>query len=185
MDKKGSNSVDKNNMQVLSPLCRMGFGNGQYDGMRAATEQFLVPEGDESPIEPPLRHRGSSRILKILVIDDILDVAEVLCSLLGHLGHTVTSAHSGIEGIELAQEFQPDVLICDIGMPEMDGYEVAQNFRGNNTLKNVFLIALTGYARPDHMERAAESGFDRQLTKPVDLATLKQTLEEVPKASIP
>lgn len=163
--------------------CRTSFSNAQHDRMRATTEHFLVPEVNNSPMTSQPAQKSPNRVLKILVIDDILDVAEVLCSLLGHLGHTVTSAYSGIEGIEKATEFQPDVLICDIGMPGMNGYEVAQRFRENNKLRNVFMIALTGYARRDHMERARESGFDWQLTKPVDLATLRQTLAEVPQAS--
>ncbi len=121
----------------------------------------------------------SARPLRILVIDDIPDVVEILCPLLRNLGHEVISANKGIEGIRKAKEYRPEVLFCDIGLPEMSGYEVAENIRNDNDLKDVFLIALTGYAQTDDMERAKTSGFDRYLVKPVDLEALEQILSEV------
>jgi len=115
---------------------------------------------------------------RILVIDDIPDVAEILCSLLRYLGYEVVSAPDGIKGLARAKEFQPDVIFCDIGLPGMNGYEVARNLRRDDRLQDVYLIALSGYAQPEDIERSKEAGFNRHVAKPVDLAKLEQILEE-------
>lgn len=88
-------------------------------------------------------------------------------------------AHNGKQGITLARTFRPEVLLCDIGLPGMDGYEVARIFCSDEELKHVFLVSLTGYARPKDLRRAKEAGFHCQLAKPVDLAILKQTLAKL------
>ncbi len=124
-------------------------------------------------------NRASARSLRILVIDDIPDIVEILCSLLGHLGHETIGALNGPEGINKAKEFRPEVVICDIGLPGINGYEVARNFTSNKELKDTFLIALSGYAQPNDLERAREAGFKKHLAKPVDLNTLELTLAEV------
>jgi CheY-like chemotaxis protein len=95
------------------------------------------------------------------------------------LGHEVISANSGSDGIAKAKAFHPQVLLCDIGMPGMNGYEVAEGFRRDNELKDTIMVALTGYAQPDDLERARAAGFNRHLAKPVDIAILEQTLTEV------
>lgn len=118
--------------------------------------------------------------MRILVIDDIPDIAEIFSTLLTHLGHEVKTASNGREGLEVAKEFRPHALLCDIGLPGMTGYEVAESFRRNNQLKDVFLIALSGYAQPEDLAKARAAGFDRHLAKPVDLDTLKDALFEVP-----
>jgi PAS domain S-box-containing protein len=120
-----------------------------------------------------------SRTLRILVIDDIPDVAEIICSLLRLLGHEAISANSGSEGIVKAKAFNPEILFCDIGMPGMNGYEVAESFHRYKELKDIFLVALTGYAQPDDLEQARAAGFDLHLAKPVDITILEQTLAEV------
>ena len=88
-------------------------------------------------------------------------------------------AHSGNHGITLARSFRPEVLLCDIGLPGMDGYEVARTFSADEELKHVHLVSLTGYARPEDLRRAKEAGFHCQLAKPVDLAILKQALAKL------
>jgi len=128
--------------------------------------------------EEPPRNWAAPPSMRILVIDDIKDIAEILASLLRNLGHSVVTASSGKKGIAMAKEFHPDVLLCDIGLPGMDGFEVARSFRNDPELKDVILIALTGYAHPDYLKLAKEAGFDRHLTKPVNLTTLEQTLAE-------
>ncbi len=124
-------------------------------------------------------NRASAGSLRILVIDDIPDIIEILCSLLDYLGHETIAALSGPEGIDKAKEFRPEVVICDIGLPGMNGYEVAKSFRSDKELKDTFLIAFSGYAQPDDLERAREAGFEKHLAKPVNLDTLEQTLAEV------
>ncbi|UWG96456.1 PocR ligand-binding domain-containing protein [Dehalobacter sp. DCM] len=117
--------------------------------------------------------------LRILIIDDIPDIYEILCLLLQHLGHKVMTASSGREGLLKAKEFNPDVLICDIGLPDMDGYEVAAHFRYDHDLHDVFLIALSGYAQAEDLERSKAAGFDQHLAKPVNLDALEKTLANV------
>jgi PAS domain S-box-containing protein len=121
----------------------------------------------------------SANPFRILIIDDIPDIAEILSSLLSYLGHEVATAFSGPEGIAKAKEFQPKVVICDIGLPGMNGYEVAKSFRSDQELKDTFLIALSGYAQPEDLERSREAGFKKHLAKPVNLETLEQVLAEV------
>lgn len=117
--------------------------------------------------------------LKILMIDDNKDLAEIICELIGLLGYETESAHNGTAGIAKARELQPDVIICDIGLPGMSGYEVAKMIRKDAELEDTFLIALSGYAQSEDMEKSKEAGFDRHLAKPVSLETLKMVLNEV------
>lgn len=84
------------------------------------------------------------------------------------------------EGLAKAREFQPEVLLCDIGLPKMNGYDIAKAIRQDETLKGIFLVALTGYAMPEDLQRATEAGFDYHLAKPVDLDELNRMLTEIP-----
>jgi two-component system CheB/CheR fusion protein len=111
-----------------------------------------------------------------LVIEDNVDAAESLRQVLEINGHEVEVAHSGPAGIEKARSFGPEVVLCDIGLPEMDGYEVAQAMRGDSALGRIKLIALTGYAGPEDVARAREAGFDAHLAKPASAAALAQAL---------
>jgi CheY-like chemotaxis protein len=113
---------------------------------------------------------------RILVIEDNHDTAETLQLLLEFSGNTVVVAHSGPEGLKSARAHQPDVILCDIGLPGMNGYEVAQAIRKSDDLKSVFLIAMTGYGQDEDRRRALEAGFDHHLTKPVDPDTLERLL---------
>jgi len=115
--------------------------------------------------------------LKILIIEDIPDLAEILSELLSHLGHDVIVALDGPEGIRKAKHHLPDVLISDIGLPGMSGYEIAEEFQKNDQLKNTYLIALSGYAQPEDFERSKKAGFRQHLAKPVNLESLKMALE--------
>jgi len=143
--------------------------------------QLPLPQDKDGKQENLLQEdRKIQRSLRIMVIDDIPDVVEILCSLLQLLGHEVSSAANGPEGLAKAMKFAPQVIICDIGLPEMNGYEIARYIRNDRSLKNTFLIALSGYAQADDLAMARESGFDRHLAKPVDLDTLEKILTEVP-----
>ncbi len=116
--------------------------------------------------------------LKILIIEDIPDLAEILSELLSHLGHDVIVALNGPEGIRKAKHHLPDVLLSDIGLPGMSGYEIAEAFQNDDQLKNTYLIALSGYAQPEDFERSRKAGFRQHLAKPVNLESLKAALEE-------
>ncbi|MGI6648941.1 MAG: response regulator [Bacillota bacterium] len=117
---------------------------------------------------------------RVLIIDDIVDVADTLRDLIKLNDHEVAVAYNGPEGLAKAREFQPEVLLCDIGLPKMNGYDIAKAIRQDETLKGIFLVALTGYAMPEDLQRATEAGFDYHLAKPVDLDELNRMLTEIP-----
>jgi two-component system, chemotaxis family, CheB/CheR fusion protein len=94
------------------------------------------------------------------------------------LGHTVETAHSGKDGIQTARRFCPDVVLCDIGLPGMDGYAVAQAMRQEPEFHDIFMIAITGYGQREDERRSIKAGFDVHLTKPVDLKTLQNLLNQ-------
>ncbi len=112
--------------------------------------------------------------LTALVIDDNRDAAEMLAALLQAHGHEASIAFDGGEGVRVAAREQPDVILLDIGLPDIDGYQVARRLRSDPTLRGVVLVAVTGYGAEEDRRRALESGFDVHLSKPVDYATLQR-----------
>src|SRR5690242_14918738 len=103
--------------------------------------------------------------MRVLVVEDQPDAAESLRLLLQLVGHELRVALNGPEGIEIASTWQPDVVLSDIGMPGMDGYEVARRLPG---MENLHLVALTGYGRDEDRRRSREAGFDLHLVKPTE-----------------
>ena len=118
----------------------------------------------------------SGGALRLLVIEDIKDVADSLVALLTEEGHEVEVAYNGPAGIARAKVFHPHVLLCDIGLPGMDGYQVARAFCVDPLLKDVYLVSLTGYARPMDIERARAAGFNQHLGKPANLEQIRAVL---------
>ena len=114
--------------------------------------------------------------LRVLVVDDNADAAESIGILLGTMGHEVRVAHDGANALDLAPGYRPDVVILDIGMPGMDGYEVARRLRQRPEVGGAFLVAVTGFGQEEDRRRAMEAGFDRHLTKPTDVQELKGIL---------
>jgi two-component system, chemotaxis family, CheB/CheR fusion protein len=133
------------------------------------------PAADREPDAMP-RHR-------VLVVEDNVDAAETLREMLLLWDHEVEVAHDGRLGVEQARAFLPDVVLCDIGLPGMDGYEVARALRADPALAGVFLVAVTGYASPEDARRAASAGFDLHLGKPVPLEVLEEVLATAPTAA--
>jgi CheY-like chemotaxis protein len=103
-----------------------------------------------------------------LIADDNRDAAETLATLLRMEGHDVTVAHNGREAMVVYQSIHPDVVLLDIGMPELNGYEVAQRVRQNATSPRPVLIAVTGWGQDSDKARALAAGFDHHFTKPVE-----------------
>jgi len=120
---------------------------------------------------------GSFPNCRVLVVDDNQDAGDMLGMLLSALNASVRTAHSGPEALEMIDEFGPEVVLLDIGMPLMDGYEVARRIRARLG-KAVRLIALTGWGQEDDVRRAERAGFDHHLVKPPDLQKLGQLLAE-------
>jgi signal transduction histidine kinase/ActR/RegA family two-component response regulator len=153
-----------------------GLGHGSTFTVRLplmdAAQSAASDEGAQC--EPPQRPR-----LRILVVDDIADVADVLKMLLDLEGFETLVAYSGQTALESAREFRPDVVICDIGLPEMDGHEIARRLRGDPKVASATLIALTGWGAEGELRRTRESGFDFHLVKPVDANALLDLLSQI------
>jgi signal transduction histidine kinase/ActR/RegA family two-component response regulator len=134
----------------------------------------VAPRPTEAPVQPSVR--GGSR--KILVVDDNLDAATVLGEVLEMVGHRVSIAHDGPSALEVAEVFRPEVCLLDIGLPVMDGYELARRLVEmlGGDLK---LIAITGYGQESDRQRSAESGFHEHLVKPIEFDRLQSVIEEL------
>ena len=142
-----------------------------------AQEQSLrgIPEGAAGEEKAaPARQQ-----LRVLVVDDNQDAAEVLCMLLQTLDMEVKAAHSGPAALAVIPGFRPDAILMDIGMPGMDGHEVARRIRAQPGFDAIKLIALTGWGQEKDRMQSRESGFDHHLTKPVDFAVLKELLATI------
>ena len=114
--------------------------------------------------------------VRVLVIDDCPDTTETLRILLGLWGHEVRAAHSGAEALRLAPDFLPEIILLDIGLPGLDGYEVARRLRQLPGLADVFLLAMTGYTSAQDVARSRAAGFDLHLAKPFDPDALQRLL---------
>jgi signal transduction histidine kinase/CheY-like chemotaxis protein len=125
----------------------------------------------------------SQRRLNVMIVEDNRDAAEVLGMFLEGLGHSVVAAHDGDTATERAPVAKPDVVLIDIGLPGIDGYEVARRLKASSQVDSAVLVALTGYARAEDRQRAIAAGFDHHLVKPVDLAALRGLLDGIPAAS--
>jgi PAS domain S-box-containing protein len=128
----------------------------------------------------PSRPRAERRPRRVLIIEDNIDAADSLSEALEYGEHEVTVAYNGPEGLERARELKPEVVLCDIGLPGMDGYEVARACRKDEVLRNTYLVALSGYALPEDLQRALEAGFDKHLAKPPSLEKLEELLASLP-----
>ncbi len=131
------------------------------------------PEHQVPASYTPTQAAGRKRVL---VIEDNADAAESFREALELSGHVVATAATGVEGLDKARAFDPDILLCDVGLPDMDGYDIARRMRSDPDLSSVYLVAVTGYAQPEDRSRATSAGFDLHLAKPVDLDELEQAL---------
>jgi CheY-like chemotaxis protein len=136
--------------------------------MHSSVARPIVLEG-RGPAAAVGRHR-------ILVADDNYDSATSLSILLNDAGYDVRTAGDGAQALETAAQFRPDVALLDIGMPKLNGYEVARQLRNQPWGRHVLLIAVTGWGGADHRQQTAQAGFDHHLTKPVDPAALTRLL---------
>ena len=156
-----------------------GLGRGAEVVVRLPmmTEQPAV-HVDDAPAAPSMPPR------RVLVVEDNVDAADTLRELLEAWGHTVEVAHDGVAALERARAFRPDVVLCDIGLPGMDGYAVARGIRADPALAATVLVALTGYALSEDQRRAADAGFSRHLSKPVPAHVLEDVLASLPRLAV-
>jgi len=128
-------------------------------------------------VTPGVAVAGAGPRRRVLVVDDNVDAAEALGELLRDYGHEVATAHDGTQALDHARLHRPEIVLLDISMPEMDGYEVAKRIRGELGLGDALLVALSGYGEDRHRRLAREAGFDQHITKPVDAAKLEELLK--------
>ena len=141
--------------------------------VRDAAPKPLLCAGTPGSGSPSLAVRGR----RVLVVDDNRDAAESLADLVAMLGHVSEVAFDGPSAVERARASRPDVVLCDIGLPGMDGYAVARALRMEHGA-GIRLIAVSGYAQSEDVRRAREAGFDTHLAKPPDPLDIARLLEE-------
>jgi len=165
----------------------VGMHDGTVEAHSAGVGQgseFVVrlPIAVESPKPPPAPTiiEPTTTILRcILVVDDNQDSATSLAMVLELTGHKTHIAYDGLEAVEAAAKFRPDVVLLDIGLPKLNGYDACRKIREQPSGKGIVLIALTGWGQDEDRDKSKAAGFDAHLVKPVDYAALMKLLAEL------
>jgi CheY-like chemotaxis protein len=137
------------------------------------------------PLEIPAEHPESDHPLRILVVEDDPESLQMMGALLGLWGYEPRLVPAGPAALEAVEEEMPDIVLLDLGLPGMDGFEVARRLRGRPGGNDVFIAAVTAYRGEEHQRQAREAGFDRYLMKPVDIDTLRQLLAQTSNGERP
>ena len=156
-----------------------GLGKGSEFIVRLPLSQLEPQKNSDDDRDGQQQLDSSSPGHRLLVVDDNEDAANSLAVLLRLKGHQVKVAHHGRAALEIAQNYRPDMIFLDIGMPGMDGYEVARRLRQHPDLKNVVLAALTGWGQQEDRRRSAEAGFDHHLVKPPEPKVVESLLGDL------
>jgi CheY-like chemotaxis protein len=138
-----------------------------------------VPAPRPAPRSESASASGEKRLLRILVVDDNSDAADGLAMIFEMGGDDVRVAYDGETALAIAAQFRPEVVLLDIGMPGMDGYEVAGRLRRAPETRDAVLIAMTGWGQPQDKRRSAQAGFNRHIVKPVEPTDLEKHLDEI------
>jgi PAS domain S-box-containing protein len=141
-----------------------------------ATFEIRLPLIERNDISTTAAKQDDVPARKILIVDDNVDAADSLVMILRLDGHEVEAVYTAHDALERAAAIRPDVALLDIGLPKMNGYELAQHLRSQPDLRDIRLIALTGYGQGEDRERTRAAGFDDHLVKPADLAVLQKAL---------
>ncbi len=140
---------------------------------------LLVDGPVAKPLDPSSEETNSTIRCRVLVVDDNKAAADMLSLVVKMLGHEVRTAGDGQEGVEMAESFAPDMVLMDIGMPRMDGYEAARYIRKQSWGQRMMLVALTGWGQEDDKRRTLIAGFDHHLVKPAEPTDLRRLLNEI------
>jgi len=150
-----------------------GIGAGTDVVVRLPLARISADEPAQ-PTSPRITHSPCRRIL---IVDDNRDAAASLGTMLALAGHDTRAAHDGLEALELAEAFRPDVVLLDIGLPKLNGFDACRRIRGQPWGKDIVIVAVTGWGQPDDRRRSREAGFDQHMVKPVDPRALMKWLD--------
>ena len=139
----------------------------------------MTSSGENKARDGDQKALSSARLPSVLIVDDSRDSANSLSSLIGAHGYKVHVAYDWAIALEAAKAHLPDIILLDLGMPEMDGIHLALLLREDEQLKDKLLVAVTGYADDEHRQQCEAAGFDYVLPKPVDWADLKSTIDRL------
>lgn len=147
----------------------------------AAVPADALPSANGAQDQVMADNRDAARPIRILVVDDAEDAAEAMATMLQILGHETRTAADGAAALEAIESFQPELVLLDIGLPRLNGYEVAQRARRRPWGSQAMLVAVTGYGQQNDIRLACEAGFDHHLTKPASLESIERFIEQVRK----
>ena len=190
---QGKQSIDRSRgglglgLAVVRQLVELHGGTvsaespGEGKGSTFLIQLPIAPDELEfvAPVEEDTMPGVEPSALRIVLIEDNDDARETLADALGQFHHDVQTAPDGLAGLDLVLDEKPDVALVDIGLPGLDGYEVARQIRARMNGNSPRLIAMTGYGQPDDRQRAAEAGFDMHIVKPVSLKNLRRVLANI------
>ncbi len=151
-------------------------GPGKGSTFRVRLPMAEVAPAASAAADPPSPALARNAALKVLVVDDNVDVAQTVGWMLETIGHDYRLVHEGKLAVQTAQEYRPDAILLDIGMPGMDGYAVCRALREQTVFDDTVIIAQTGWGQLQARTAARESGFDHHLVKPVNMDRLEQLL---------
>ena len=150
--------------------------------MLLLSSQFLPPHVDDSATDSVFRNPSNEELVRkrnALVVDDVPDVTDMLSVLLTHAGYEVVTADCALAAIDAASQQHFDVIISDIGMPQMNGYELVRRLRALPGYEAVPMVAVTGYSMFDDRERSLSAGFNAHMTKPIEPRSLLDLIEQL------
>jgi len=153
--------------------------NGIDKGSEFIVTLPVVTGVAQSNITSPEALPIAQKSYKMLIVDDNEASGKTLGWMLEMLGHEIVLAKEGNEALAKARAFNPDIVFLDIGLPGMNGYQICEAMRKDETLKNTIIIAQSGWGQSEHLQRSKEAGFNQHLVKPIDLSVLEQLLAKV------
>ncbi|HBB95157.1 MAG TPA: hypothetical protein DC054_07180 [Blastocatellia bacterium] len=171
--------------QANKPLDTIGISNDAGVAIKTLAAlnhgALAKPNAKRSFSKQPMRSRRGTRAYgqSILIVDDVADVTEMIALFLKHAGFKVTTANSADSALRLTADTHFDLIISDIGMPEMNGYELAESLRSRDDYSHTPLIAVTGYTEYDDRGRSLRAGFNAHLTKPINPSRLLEIVSEL------
>lgn len=190
---QGTRTLDRSDgglglgLSIVQSLVRLHGGTVavRSDGIGKGSEfEVRLPALDAAALATPdvvaMRDKEPSATgRKVLIVDDNADAAELLADLLTAMGHETRVAFDGPSGLDAAAGFQPDIAFLDIGLPAMDGYELARRIRSEHDASHIRLVALTGYGQESDRQRSTAAGFDHHMVKPINLAAVASTIRRL------